>query len=1788
MSGASEPEPAAPIAIVGIGCRYPGARGPEELWRVARDGEFTVRDVPEHRVEFGFDIQRFHDDRARIPGRISSIKAGFIDHPEEFDPLPFGLTPRDAAALEPQARMAFEVVWDAIVDAGLPFESLRGERVAMILGHTAEDFSRERIAVMGEDAAMRALDVRSAVGFAKAAVSGRISHQLDLRGPSLTIDTACSSSLYATHLACHSIWRGESKLAFAGGLNLFLTPEGSLALSRSGMMAADGKCKAFDERADGFVRAEGAGVVLLRPLADAIENGDRVYAVIRGTGISADGRDGGHMMAPGREGQAQAMHDAYRMAALSPSEIDFVETHGTGTVVGDPIEIGALADVMGPGRDPARPLRVSSIKGNIGHAESASGAAGLIKAALAVHHRTLPAQLHFEVPSTRIPWDEIPIQVQRETEPWPHDGVARVGVNSFGISGTNAHVIVETAPPHAVTKPDDAARPRLVALSTHEPAALRESAAEHLEWIRAGAIDSADAFDDLAYTLGRRRSHLNERAAFLVDSPASLARELEGFAAQASGAERFRGQASDAKRHPLVFVFPGQGGQWIGMARDLVQTSSAFRREIDDWTDRFGAHVDWSLRDVLLADAEADPFRSLAVLQPTLVVTQIAIADWLALHGVVPDAVLGQSVGEVAAAAVAGALDRDDIARLVCSRGAAVQRVAGKGAMGLIGLPEAETREAIAGFDGVIEVAGQNGLSSTLIAGNRAPLVEIVARLEDEGVFARVLDVDFASHCFHMDLVLDEFATAIAGITPRASETRFISSVTSDEFACDALDVDYWVQNLRRPVRFADALKRIFAQDAPTLVEVSPHPSLGHAISEVAAEQQSQVTSLSTLRREQAGETCLLRTLGELFVRGYPVAMDRLHDDARVISTPLYPYQKQTLWFGERRRRDVRIATHPLLGVEREDSESGARVHEAVLDLDTTPSLAFAERNAHLRVPAGVAFEIALSASASAGGGQRLSDLRFAHSPVASAISTSDARWRVQTRIDRDDRVSVVARSNDAETARWEPVLEAAIQRDEAVHANRCEIDLDAVRERCTPFDPDLARNLLAQAGTPPPRKLDGMRELHTGDRELLVRMTLPAKCQNEVGHFALNPVFFETAVALAGTLLAPVGGGPLPSRVGGVEFASAAHEEVLCHASLDRDARCLALTFLQPTGEPCARIDGVETRPHPAAAKTSIEIAEAPDRRSRADGNAERIRFSMESGTGSEHFVAWREPASRTLDDEVTVAIRAAAFSRSERLRLHTADARNEELGCEFAGVVTRVGSDAGDLRVGDRVMGLASGSMASAITLPSDALVAMPTGISFDRAATLPFVLATAQRAVNELAAPGPEARVLVLGGDDELARAIMGFALASGADVVGCPNDPASIAAELASLQAAEHIDLVLSTSGSHNAAAIRERLSATATWIDLAPHPPHPTIDLGANRAFLRVDIEALLREAPEAVGPLLGRAFEATKDFDGTSQLAPRPVAFPAREIARAFRFAAQRRAHQPVVVRFDEDLELDGLELRDREFQFDREASHRLVVETERDAVIAGAWLARRGARQLSIELSGSSLEEKNRIEAGLANHDAHVEWTDIDRDSIGSITCVVRDPAAFERLAEGSNHGPLIVIHERGDTLPDSAVRTLCDEVRAAGRTAASLGIDASAFQTPANVRRIESTLDHLLHGGRGLDARFESAPLPNASSTPATAEGAHNLHDRAAVYALFEERVASVLALSDDARGRLVDDTPLNDIGLDSLLARELALQLETLAGVSFEPALWADRPSLATLVDVAADKLGVAGNA
>ncbi|MDG2332724.1 MAG: beta-ketoacyl synthase N-terminal-like domain-containing protein [Myxococcota bacterium] len=1182
-----------PIALVGIGCRFPGARGPEELWRTLIERRCSVGDVPQHRIDLGYSVEHYFDPRARIPGRISSIKAGFVEHPEKFDPVRFGLTPRDAAAMEPQARMMLEVTWDAIEDAGLAFETLRGERVAVIVGHTAEDFSRERIGVLGEDAATRSLDVRTAVGYARAAISGRISHLLDLRGPSMTVDTACSSSLYATHQACQSLWLGESRMALAGGVNLFLTPEGSLALSRSGMMAADGCCKAFDARADGFVRAEGAGAVLLRPLADALENGDRIYAVIRGSGISADGRDGGHMMAPGREGQAQAMRDAYRRADLLPGEIDFLEAHGTGTAIGDPIEAASLGDVMGEGRDPAHPLRISSIKGNIGHAESASGMAGLIKAALAVERRVWPGQLHFETPNPSIDWENLPVEVQVENAPWPHSGVARAAVNSFGISGTNAHIVLEGPPApldgEAPSGEDD--HYRLFPLSAHGPAALTARAEQCLDWLRGESLSgtSAPSMDDLGHTLARRKSHFGERLAIVANSASSLVRELEGYLARETSPACLSSERTGGAPRPLVFVFPGQGGQWAGMAQDLVASEPGFRAHLEAWDQAFRPHVSWSLVEIL-ADAQASnrALADLAVIQPILVALQAAIADWLIERGARPGAVVGQSVGEIPAAYVAGILSRPEAARLACLRGAAVARAAGRGAMGLVGLSEEATRWELGTASPGVEIAGQSAPAMTLVAGDRKETQVFLQALAEREIFARPLEVDFASHCFHMDPLLADFAHGVGELNPAAGHIPFYSSVCGDRVPGETLKTEYWVKNLRERVRFVDAVDASMRDATPDFVEISPHPTGIRAIGEIVASRGTEARAVETLRRGQPGEESLLRTLAALFAGGHSLEMNRLHSRGQYIGSPLYPHQLRTLWFGQRRRHHLPRTSHPLLGVRQQDAEDERSFRwEILADTDSVPSLALCQRDLGTRLPASLCTELILAAAADLGSGKpneiEIEDFTLS-GPGSPTSAPADSRFAIQVKATVSSahrgKLQIFVQPRTENDQPWQRAATATFHLAPVPEASGSAPEgggLEAVRLRCPrEIGLDWPRAILERHGAAFPRGLDSLRSLHLGNNEFLARLEIPPGCQNDVGHFHLHPVMIEMGVALAGAILLPGQGSLFGRSIEKIRSCRRGDESVICHARLGDDPEVILLDIYSAHGKTLARLDGV------------------------------------------------------------------------------------------------------------------------------------------------------------------------------------------------------------------------------------------------------------------------------------------------------------------------------------------------------------------------------------------------------------------------------------------------------------------------------------------------------------------------------------------------------------------------------------------------------------------------------------
>jgi acyl transferase domain-containing protein/NADPH:quinone reductase-like Zn-dependent oxidoreductase/acyl carrier protein len=1021
--------------------------------------------------------------------------------------------------------------------------------------------------------------VFTGAGISHAVLSGRVSHLLGVTGPSFTLDTACSSSLYATHLACESIQRGESKMAIAGGANIFLTPEGQIALSRSGMMSPDGKCKAFDAGANGFVRAEGAGVVVLRPLEDALAEGNPVYAVIRGTGVSSDGRGGGHMMAPSRDGQAQAMRDAYSRARIDPSKVQFVETHGTGTVIGDPVEIGALADVMGPGRAADEPLLVASVKGNLGHAESASGVAGLIKAALSIKHRSLPAQLHFEKPSPAIPWDEIPIRVQTETTPWPGAGPALAGVNSFGISGTNAHVILESAPcpaemPSAQREASRAAvrgapdRPCLLTISAHEPMALEQMVERHRDAARSGRMAS---LYDLGYTLGCRKAQRPMRLDVVAASPQELAEELDAYLDGTPSGAVHKGIASGGARPELVMVFPGQGAQWVGMGRELLAQEPVFRESIARIDAAYARHVDWSLQAVIEGRAGFDWRERLDVLQPLLVAVEVALAELWASWGIRPDRVIGQSMGEIAAARVAGCLTLEAMARLACQRGLVVAQASGMGAMGVVAMSVSDLEPELERFAGRVEVAGASAPQTTLVSGDRDVVHELIASLDCRGVFARPLEVEFASHCFHMDPLLDGFRERIEGLSSQPGGVSFISTVDSREKSGLELDADYWVRNLRAPVSFTEAVGVTLDGGSPIFLEVSPHSTLARPIQEIADARGGEAPAcFGSLQRDQDEQRSMLNSLAGLHAIGFEVDFESLYPEGRLIETPLYAYQRKRYWFGERTRADSFRTRHPLLGPRRESSiDSRQSFWDIVLDLDAAPYLADFRIDGHAGVPVGLYLELALAVCEQRWPGEEAEPCEIeVRRPCPLPESK---RMSMQLVLEEEEgsggRFQVRARSEQAQG--WSPLCRGRIRRPDrssAAHAgddfsresaeslsasallDRIEGEglslgrrMRAIKElECLP-DPDLSEALAATSG------------MESEARTLLVRLMLPRVAESEWFAYHAHPALVEGALQVLGESFAR-GGALQCVSIGRVSIPSTLGSECWCRVTPKRE----------------------------------------------------------------------------------------------------------------------------------------------------------------------------------------------------------------------------------------------------------------------------------------------------------------------------------------------------------------------------------------------------------------------------------------------------------------------------------------------------------------------------------------------------------------------------------------------------------------------------------------------------------
>ena len=893
-----------PIAVVGIGCRFPGgADSPAAFWRLLEQGVDAITEVPPER----WDIDAWYDPDPAASGKMNTRWGGFLRGLEQFDPAFFQISPREAPSIDPQERLLLETAWEALEHAGILPQQISGSDTGVYMGLCGNEYQIRALA----DAEQ--IDAYSYLGTAHSAIVGRLSYWLGLKGPNLPVDTACSSSLVAIHLACQGLRAGECSLALAGGANVVLAPEGTVYFSRLRAMSPTGRCHSFSADADGYVRGEGAGVVVLERLADARRNGHPVLALIRGTAVNQDGRSNG-LTAPNGPAQTAVIREALQRGDVEPSSIGYLECHGTGTPLGDPIEVQAAAAALGAGRE--QPLLLGSVKSNIGHTEGAAGVAGLIKTVLSLQHARIPRSLHCTKPNPHIPWDTLPVEVAAESREWPrHVGARRAGVSSFGFSGTNAHIVLEEAP----QQPAPLAVPRsaeLIVISAQSQAALDAQAARLAAHLK---THPEPALGSIAHGLAHTRSAMEHRLAIVATSREGLLAQLDSAAQGQTPDGAVRRRAGASRRPRVVFVFPGQGSQWLGMGRALLAEEPIFREALTACDRAIRAEAGFSVLAELAADEAASQLERIDVVQPLLFAMGVALAALWRSFGVEPDAVIGHSMGEVAAAHVAGALSLDDAAAIVCRRSRLLRRLSGRGEMALVELSLAEAEQTLKGYEARVSVAVSNSPRSTVIAGEPAALGELLSRLEARGVFCRRVKVDVASHSPQVEPLREELLSALEKLAPRSTSVPMRSTVTGEEVKGPELRAEYWVANLRQPVRFADALRALLESGHALFVEMSPHPILVPAVEDLRQAAAREGAVVGSLRRGQPERAELLGSLGALWAQGLPVAWEKQFPaGAPRVELPTYAWQRQRYWLearvpGGRAGAPVQVG-HPLLG----------------------------------------------------------------------------------------------------------------------------------------------------------------------------------------------------------------------------------------------------------------------------------------------------------------------------------------------------------------------------------------------------------------------------------------------------------------------------------------------------------------------------------------------------------------------------------------------------------------------------------------------------------------------------------------------------------------------------------------------------------------------------------------------------------------------------------------------------------------------------------------------------------
>ncbi|MDX2548107.1 SDR family NAD(P)-dependent oxidoreductase [Streptomyces sp. WI04-05B] len=1161
-----------PIAIVAMSCRFPGGvHTPEQLWRLLEEGGDVVSEFPTDR---GWPLESMFDPDPDQPGTSYVRHGGFLYDAGEFDADFFGISPREAVAMDPQQRLLLETSWETFERAGIDPDLLRGSDTGVFTGVNYQDYGAS-VAQTQEN------EGHLLTGSAASVISGRISYTLGLEGPAVTVDTACSASLVAVHLAAQALRAGDCSLALAGGVAVMSSPGAIISFARQRGLAADGRCKAFSDAADGMGMAEGVGVILLERLSEAQRRGHPVLAVLRGSAVNQDGASNG-LTAPNGPSQQRVIRSALANARLSAADVDVVEAHGTGTKLGDPIEAQALLATYGQERADGRPLLIGSLKSNIGHTQAAAGVAGVIKTVLALQHGQVPPTLHVDRPSTQVDWTAGAVDVVTDPTPWPRTGrPRRAGISAFGMSGTNVHAILEEAPESAPRQASDRlpALPVAWPLSAKSPDALLGQAARLTTHL---ARTPDDTSADIGRTLATRTAF--EHRAVLVGDSTRLPAALTALADGGTAPDLVRGVADTVGR--TVFVFPGQGSQWAGMAGELLDESPVFAARMGECERALAPFVDWSLLDAVRSGSAWD---RVDVVQPALFAVMVSLAEVWRSFGVVPDAVVGHSQGEIAAAVVAGALSLEDGAKVVALRSRTLDALAGRGGMASLSLPADETETALAPWAGALSVAALNGPATTVVAGDSEALTALLADCEAKGVRARRIDVDYASHSGHVEEIHDVLMDTLAGIEPMPAKVPLYSTVEGGGWLdTTGMHAGYWYRNLRRTVGFDPAVRALAAEGFTSFVEVSPHPVLTMAVEETAEAAGHQTVVLGTLRRDEGGLRRVLLSAAELWVRGGVVDWTAAFPGENTAQLPTYAFQRRRYWIQPPAAtpRGAGATGHPLLAAAVEVADTGDLVLTGSLSTRTHPWLADHAVSGVVLLPGTGFVELAVRAADEAGCPQ-VEELTL----QAPLVFDRDAAVQLQVRVGAPDdtgrrTLGVFSRAEDGTGTPWTGhatgVLAPAPADDQAAHpygaawppAGAEPVPVDGLYER------------FADAGYGYGPAFHGLHAAWRLGRDVYVEVRLPEDQHTGAAGFGLHPALLDAA--LHGLWLATPEGteqsdepgtARLPFSWEGVRLHASGATELRVRLSYD-DTGSVALSAADQAGRPVADVAALAIRP--------------------------------------------------------------------------------------------------------------------------------------------------------------------------------------------------------------------------------------------------------------------------------------------------------------------------------------------------------------------------------------------------------------------------------------------------------------------------------------------------------------------------------------------------------------------------------------------------------------------------------